>query len=73
MEQAWSSQDLTELASLAHWLKGSGGTAGFNALTAPARKLELLAREERVEEIGGAIKELQNLAERIEAPTMQTV
>ena len=68
MEQAWGNQDLSELARLAHWLKGSGGTAGFAALTDPARRLELLAREKRVEEIGSAIKTLQELAEQIEAP-----
>ncbi|HWE02799.1 MAG TPA: ATP-binding protein [Tepidisphaeraceae bacterium] len=70
MEEAWGKQDLSEVASLAHWLKGSGGTAGFAALTAPARKLEELAHQERLDEIGGAIKELQVLADHIEAPVV---
>jgi PAS domain S-box-containing protein len=71
MQQAWQKQDFSELATLAHWLKGSGGTAGFNALTDPARKLEQLARENKLEEIGSAIEDLQHLAERIEVPPVE--
>ena len=40
-----SNCDLDELAQLAHWLKGSGGTAGFHEFTDLARELEQLARE----------------------------
>jgi len=68
MQQAWEKQDLAELASLAHWLKGSGGTAGFAALTDPARKLEQLAKEKKLEEISDAIQKLRVLAEHIEVP-----
>ena len=71
MQDAWARQDLSEVASLAHWLKGSGGTAGFNALTDPARKLEQLAREKKLGEISGAIEDLQHLAERIEVPPVE--
>ena len=71
MQDAWGKHDLGELASLAHWLKGSGGTAGFAALTDPARKLEQLAREKNLEEIGNAIETLQQLAERIEVPAIE--
>jgi len=70
MQQAWEKQDLAELASLAHWLKGSGGTAGFAALTDPARKLESLAKEKKVEEIAGAIQRLQALADSIDVPAV---
>ncbi|MDB5302750.1 MAG: rpfC 3 [Phycisphaerales bacterium] len=73
MQDAWGKQDLSELASLAHWLKGSGGTAGFPALTDPARKLEELAREQRLDEIGGQISALRELADRIEAPSQSDV
>jgi CheY-like chemotaxis protein/HPt (histidine-containing phosphotransfer) domain-containing protein len=72
MQSAWEKQDMTELAGLAHWLKGSGGTAGFGALTDPARKLEQLAKERRLEEIGAAIGDLQGLVGRIETPSAQT-
>ena len=33
MEQAWQERNYGELANLAHWLKGSGGTVGFDAFT----------------------------------------
>ncbi|HET6246454.1 MAG TPA: ATP-binding protein [Tepidisphaeraceae bacterium] len=71
MQQAWEKQDLSELASLAHWLKGSGGTAGFAALTDPARKLEQLARDKKLEEIAGAIGALNELAEHIVVPPVE--
>jgi HPt (histidine-containing phosphotransfer) domain-containing protein len=73
MQEAWGKQDLSELASLAHWLKGSGGTAGFPALTDPARKLEELARDRKLDEIGGQISALRELADRIEAPAQSDV
>jgi PAS domain S-box-containing protein len=73
MQSAWEKQDMAELAGLAHWLKGSGGTAGFGALTDPARKLEILAKERRLEDIEAAIGDLQGLMGRIESPSAQRV
>ena len=55
MQAAWERGDLDELASLSHWLKGAGGTVGFDAFTDPAKKLELLARQEQVDKIGDAL------------------
>ena len=31
MQRAWAKRDLDEMARLAHWMKGAGGTAGFDA------------------------------------------
>jgi HPt (histidine-containing phosphotransfer) domain-containing protein len=73
MQSAWEKQDMAELAGLAHWLKGSGGTAGFGALTDPARKLEQLAKEHRLDDIAAAIGDLQGLVGRIEAPSAPSV
>lgn len=39
-QAAWIAGDMQELAKLAHWIKGSGGTAGFDMLTQPAANLE---------------------------------
>ncbi|MFZ5828467.1 MAG: ATP-binding protein, partial [Planctomycetota bacterium] len=66
MKQAWSRQDLADLARLAHWVKGSGGTAGFRQFTEPARQLEHLARQARVEDIEPILAEVIELAGRIE-------
>ena len=68
MQKAWEKQELSQLASLAHWLKGSGGTAGFNAFTSPATKLEKLAKEKRLEEIAAALADVQDLGNRVVRP-----
>jgi HPt (histidine-containing phosphotransfer) domain-containing protein len=65
MVAAWSVGDLDRLAALAHWIKGSGGTAGFGVLTGPARSLETAVREKRMQEIPEIISQLQDLACRI--------
>ena len=65
MEASWEDGDFEELADLAHWLKGAAGTVGFDAFTAPADTLRLLAKERKRDDIPGAIRELRALAERI--------
>ena len=40
MDAAAAAADLTELAALAHWLKGAGGSMGFDVLFDPAKALE---------------------------------
>ena len=65
MQQAVDAQDLQELARLAHWLKGAGGTAGFPAFTKPAKHLESLVKDQRYNEIEAAVAELVHLAQRI--------
>jgi PAS domain S-box-containing protein len=66
MEQSFERRDFEALAGLAHWLKGAGGTVGFDAFTGPAETLELLARERKDAEIEASLRELRSLAERIE-------
>ena len=61
MQAAWERRDLDELARLSHWLKGAGGTVGFDALTDPAKKLELLAKQKQVDEIGDALGEVLDM------------
>jgi len=45
MDTAMAANDLTEVACIAHWLKGAGGTCGFNEFTEPSTKLESAAKE----------------------------
>jgi PAS domain S-box-containing protein len=68
IEQAWAVRDFQALAGLAHWLKGAGGTAGYDAFTEPARQLEQFAQE--VDTIGLEIVllELRKLVRRIALP-----
>ncbi|MGI9589879.1 MAG: ATP-binding protein [Myxococcota bacterium] len=68
MDASWQAGDFAELAQLAHWLKGSAGTVGFDAFSEPARTLELLAKERKQAEIEASLEELRGLFERIELP-----
>jgi CheY-like chemotaxis protein/HPt (histidine-containing phosphotransfer) domain-containing protein len=68
MQDAHTRGDLAELARLAHWLKGSGGSAGFPALTAPARQVEKLARDAECDSIEAALAELTEISARISKP-----
>jgi signal transduction histidine kinase/DNA-binding response OmpR family regulator len=68
IRRAAAERDYTELARLAHWLKGSGGTAGFAMFTEPARHLEQVAKQSREEEVAAAVDEVLQLAERAAAP-----
>ena len=72
MEEAWENRDLTRLAQLAHWLKGSGGNMGFDAFTAPARRLEEMTKSGRCGEVDTVIAELHQMADRIVVPEADT-
>jgi signal transduction histidine kinase/CheY-like chemotaxis protein/HPt (histidine-containing phosphotransfer) domain-containing protein len=65
MQAAYENADLKQLAELAHWLKGTGGTVGFNCFTEPARRLELLAKQDQTEHIDEVVRELGTLIQRI--------
>ena len=66
LRKAYERDDCREIASIAHWIKGAGGTAGFDALTQPAAGLEMLARNAgSPEQLGRAIDDLQHLFDRI--------
>jgi HPt (histidine-containing phosphotransfer) domain-containing protein len=68
LQSAWERRELERVASLAHWMKGSGGTAGFDAFTAPAKRLEQLAKESQLDDIASAIGEIQSLVARVAPP-----
>jgi HPt (histidine-containing phosphotransfer) domain-containing protein len=73
MHKFLADHSFSELAAHAHWLKGSGGMAGFVDFTEPARKLELLAKNEQFDEIDDALQDICDLAQRIEPPQLQTI
>ena len=68
MEAALQRADCRELGELAHWLKGSGGTVGYDAFFEPARSLEESARVDDIEAIAGKLAELRAMAARIVVP-----
>jgi signal transduction histidine kinase/DNA-binding NarL/FixJ family response regulator len=65
MRDAWQATDLTELAGLAHSLKGAGGSVGFSAFTQPAADLERYAKEGRLDRIERALDVVVRLASRV--------
>ena len=65
MQLAVDVQNLPELARLAHWLKGAGGTAGFPTFTQPAKHLESLVHDQQCDEIEAAVAELMELSQRL--------
>jgi CheY-like chemotaxis protein/HPt (histidine-containing phosphotransfer) domain-containing protein len=71
METSWQQRNFAELASLAHWLKGSGGTVGFDDFTNPAARLESLSKSQSENGVEATLHELRELARRIHAPPVE--
>jgi HPt (histidine-containing phosphotransfer) domain-containing protein len=68
MDGARNAGDFKELANLAHWLKGAGGTVGYDDFTAPARNLETFAKAGDGPGADAALREIRGLALRLVAP-----
>jgi len=64
-EAAWALRDFEVLRSQAHYLKGAGGSVGFDEFTEPSAHLEQLAKAQREEGIEDAIDVLRALAARV--------
>ena len=73
MRTAFAEQDFEDLAQLAHWLKGSGGTAGFHDFTDLAKELEQLARASAADEhIEAVLSEIEEVANCLVVPEIAT-
>jgi len=68
MDQAWKDKNYDELAGLAHWLKGAGGTVGYDEFTKPAARLENFAKDRVDKGIGEVITELHTLTGSVIIP-----
>jgi CheY-like chemotaxis protein len=68
MDESWERRDFAALAALAHWLKGSGGTIGFDVFTGPAKDLETLATASSEDGIPATLHELRQLSRRLVVP-----
>lgn len=71
-DEATERQDMAEIADLAHWLKGAGGTVGFDEFTKPAAQLEIFAKEGNTTEVVQAVAALHSLVGRIVSPGDET-
>ncbi|MFT5445159.1 MAG: PAS domain S-box-containing protein [Gammaproteobacteria bacterium] len=58
--------DLKTVAELAHWLKGSAGSMGFDAFTGPSGELEDLARAGHGQAVTRAVSVVQQMAARVD-------
>ena len=67
LQAAVNANDLDRVAELAHWLKGTGGTMGFDCFTEPAALLERHALSHRADAIPEQLHRISSLAARITA------
>ncbi|MDH5564473.1 MAG: ATP-binding protein [Nitrospirota bacterium] len=65
MDLAVSKRDADALAKLGHWLKGAGGTVGFDVFVEPANDLELAAKSGDFPTIERQLGKIHGLAARI--------
>ncbi len=65
MGEAWTARRYPELAELAHWLKGAGGTVGYKVYTAPAGRLESAAKAGDAQAIAAAMTGLYEIASQM--------
>ena len=72
MDVAFTNRDFETLARLAHWLKGSGGTVGFNQFTLPATHLETSAKQENTLEAETALAQIREMAGRMQVPVLES-
>ena len=66
MREAQDREDFAELAELGHWLKGSGATVGFEALSPPGEALESSAKSHDQAGVNRSLEEITDLASRID-------
>lgn len=65
MHSAINASSFSELANLAHWLKGSGGNLGFKELGHLAAELEVCAKNEDSAGIDVSMKAIEGYSRRI--------
>jgi HPt (histidine-containing phosphotransfer) domain-containing protein len=68
MQAALDEGRLDALGTLAHWLKGAGGSVGFDALFDPARDLEAAAKAADGALAAQCLERLRGLGARLESP-----
>jgi PAS domain S-box-containing protein len=68
LKSAVNDGDFGRVAELAHWIKGAGGTAGFDDLTRPAAELEKTAKAGQPEQLAPLLDRLTSLSTRLQVP-----
>lgn len=70
MEAALARGSYGELAGHAHWLKGAGGTCGFNEFSQPSLELEQSAQAKDKQACNACLEVLVTMAQRIVVPQL---
>jgi len=65
MDEAFWAKDFESIAKLAHWLKGAGGTVGFDVFYEPASELESAAKAMNLPAIEQQLQQIHGLAGRL--------
>ena len=68
MEKQCEQGQFEELAAQAHWLKGSGGTVGFDALSKPAALLEQAAKNRSQTDARRSLESVLAIRKRLVVP-----
>jgi len=69
MRHALNSGDMETLASLSHWLKGSGGSVGYTDFSLPASTLENAVLASETDSLNQPLSEIEQLAGLLDAGT----
>jgi CheY-like chemotaxis protein/HPt (histidine-containing phosphotransfer) domain-containing protein len=73
MQQLLDTADWAALAAQAHWLKGAGGTVGYDDYFEPAKALEASARSSDAAASAQVMAQLHSMALRTVAPVLPMV
>jgi len=73
MHCCFANSQFAELGELAHWLKGAGGTVGFDEFYQPSETLEIAAKNRQTGAIKESIAEIEGLQKRLEIPEVHDV
>ncbi|MCO8124890.1 ATP-binding protein [Stieleria sp. TO1_6] len=71
MHQAFDNQDWTELGLLAHWLRGTSGSLGFDQFVAPTHSLERSAEQQDESAMRRDLHAIVAIASRIVVPVAE--
>lgn len=66
MDAAAQARDFGALAELGHWLKGAGGSAGFDVFTVPGKSLETHAKGNELDKSMDQIEQIREMTQRIQ-------
>jgi PAS domain S-box-containing protein len=71
MDEALAAKDFETLSQLAHWLKGGGGSVGFDGFTAPAAQLEIASKASQRDQCVKPMARIRNIASRLVNPSSE--